>query len=442
MHHRSNGSLGLRGLHHGGALLVALAGGLTAVASGCPGPAPAAGPGGSVGSASHMSGSVATSGHPSTASVSSSGTGTGGGGGHGGAGGAGTGGAGTGGVGGTGGAGGSSSSGSGGAGGAASTASSSSSASSSSGSVCGGGMCYTQPQGGWTAPFELFTGTNVPPVCPPSSSQVWKGGQNLDAPPATCGACTCTPPAGDACSQPVASISTGSACGTTTKGCASGHLSSVCSQLSSNCTGGNGGTFVTITSTPSGACTPSAGTTLVVEATWTPTFVACQADNPVSCNSGGICLPNPSAGGSPFQICVSTPGAQATCPAPYTTMTMVIDTGFDDTRGCTACACGSLEGVCNGGEAIISADSTCAGGTATPDAGAMTPDAGVMPPDAGILGLEPVPESCAMRNLQAGNPIYGMLVAPPKLDQAQCPASGGTQTGSATPTNPVTVCCM
>jgi len=124
-------------------------------------------------------------------------------------------------------------------------------------------------------------------------------------------------------------------------------------------------------------------------------------------------------------------------------MTMVIDTGFDDTRGCTTCTCGNLQGVCNGGEAIISPDSMCAGTSATPDGGVMAADAGVMPPlDAGAIGLEPVPESCAMRDLQAGSPIYGMLVTPPKLDQAGCPASGGTQTGSATPTNPVTVCCM
>jgi hypothetical protein len=146
---------------------------------------------------------------------------------------------------------------------------------------------------------------------------------------------------------------------------------------------------------------------------WSNSYAACgytAQDDTGGCKSGGQCvkLPSSSFDAAP---CVAQAGDVA-CPAgTYTKKTLVMQS-TDDQRGCTTCSCNASGGSCS------------ASVTAYLGNGCSSSSVGLA---LGQCGAEGVSAVSAIANVTT--------------TAATCSSSGGTATGTATATNPVTVCC-
>jgi hypothetical protein len=135
-----------------------------------------------------------------------------------------------------------------------------------------------------------------------------------------------------------------------------------------------------------------------------------------TCNSG-VCAP-PAA--SSFQICIYQAGDQS-CPSTSYTNKQLVYGGISDTRTCTDCSCGSPDGACKGGDALVNGSN----------------------PPCGIGGSTIALHSGSCAGVAVSLlSLSGEVTTAPKLDDAgSCAPDGGAPTGSATPTTPITVCC-
>jgi hypothetical protein len=117
-------------------------------------------------------------------------------------------------------------------------------------------------------------------------------------------------------------------------------------------------------------------------------------------------------------LCIAHANDQ-TCPAPYTTAKLSIFTGFNDTRTCGTCMCGTPEQSCTGGKAAFSPNHDCTGGISTA-----------------------VPMDCTLESIQATDQYYAQLTTAPTPVVGACTASSGPPGGTLVPTGPTTLCCM
>jgi hypothetical protein len=201
--------------------------------------------------------------------------------------------------------------------------------------------------------------------------------------------------------------------------CATGTTKTL--TVSSACTGptfGSGGSVAA--PEPSGTCTASGGTAAIAAPSWGTAARACMASVTTGSCGAGACVANPPSGTS---ICILQSGVATTCPAGYNAAApQVFYTGVDDTRGCSACTCGSVSGVsCNIGSPAINLFGTPSCSTATSTLSA--------PSDCTVLPGE------FYASLASGAPT---LSGTPSCSVAD----GGTPTGSANPTGPTSFCCL
>jgi hypothetical protein len=295
--------------------------------------------------------------------------------------------------------------------------------------------CVAEVPADWTGYDHLFDGSGAAPACPSLFAQsATPGNSGLTADPASCGACACGAPANLTCDMPDAMFVQDATCG---------NAGNFVTQLSvpaawdGTCTGtdfapggrntcGNNGTSpcnaAVLADAPvvtGGSCGASGGASTVTPSSFTGAGFACAgAPHGGGCTGTEVCQPKPAA---PFEsgICIHHDGDVA-CPVgtPFTAR-HVFYTGVDDTRGCSACACGAPAGAtCSATISVYASGSSCTG---TP---AATFAAG----------------TCT--NL-AGNPQITVrkatITAP---TGGACPASGGAATGSATGTGATTYCCI
>jgi hypothetical protein len=141
--------------------------------------------------------------------------------------------------------------------------------------------------------------------------------------------------------------------------------------------------------------------------TATASHRACTVPSPTTCGTSMVCAPTPTAS---QPICVYIDGA-ATCPSAFP-VSHSTGQGVADTRGCSACTCGSVTGMCN---AVVTLENGCPGSTYYGDvvAGACTPAFSV-PGSRATADYTPV---------------------------GSCPPSSPSPTGAATVMSPRTVCC-
>ncbi len=249
-----------------------------------------------------------------------------------------------------------------------------------------------------------------------------QGGQTLVAPHAACSVCKCGPPEnGFACGTPIATVWSSQSCNNAPP-CAKGPLTANCSLLkvAATCATGASSLYISVSADATGgSCVPTPQTAMVTPAKWATSFLVCAPEgNPAPCSGGGVCAPAPGPTSS-FKLCISQPGDMA-CPAgPYITKTL-INTNFTDTRGCSACACGEPQATCTGGQAMFAADGNCSQGGAG----------------------EPVPLTCGSASIPSSSAYYARLTMTPTPMNAMCPESGGLPIGTATATEPMTICCM
>ncbi len=273
--------------------------------------------------------------------------------------------------------------------------------------MCGAGTsCAPDVPAGWSGPAMLYVGTDEPPTCPAGAPElVVSAGMDLSAPAADCG-CECGAATGFDCTVDVTEA--GSVCGNLVFNPETFTLESgQCTTTSTNDSAFS-------TNSPSldvsGAqCDPQESAT-VPPAGFGTHVAACQATSMGEC-ADGSCVAD-DAGFD--QVCVYT-GGDVECPAgPYTEREVAFNS-WTDTRDCSTCTCDDPTGTCGG---TVAFRSSC-GGVALP-----------------VLYGTVDPPGCGNASQDPPAMIYN---ADPDVE---CAPSGGDPIGQATPSGPVTICCL
>ncbi len=277
--------------------------------------------------------------------------------------------------------------------------------------ACQAYACNAAPPAGWAGPiaFAAVQGATVP-VCVGAYATGPSGYGGLTASPATCG-CSCPGPA------------TGTQCGPVTLD-AYGSINCTGTptptQLTVNVCNNNllaPGSVKALAGAPTslGTCAASPSKTVPL-AVWANSYAVCEYTSQPSaggCDAGALCVRTPESGYA-SKPCVYQDGDVACPGAPYTVKTLVAQ-GLADTRDCSACSCTPSGGSCG---ATVTAYT---GGNCSSTAQPFSANGVCAAQGIGALSAE-------MTN--------------PVVTPASCAPQGGVPVGSATPSNPITVCCQ
>ena len=280
-----------------------------------------------------------------------------------------------------------------------------------------GVSCVPAAPTGWTGPFAFYDGpaATAPPCAGNFPSSILDGHGPLDgsAGPAQCPACGCTAPSTGCPSNPTIQWYSDTMC---TLLCTSspGDASAGCPAVDVACSA----VAFSVSGPSPGTCSASTGTPTLPPLPWGSTARACAppALPQVDCPFGQLCSPVPP---QPFgaTMCISQAADVGACPQGAYSRRISAFSGASDTRGCTACACGSLQGfTC--GAIVINPGNDCFGPWAI---------------------TQSLPAVCATLGTYSGKPTYstGGAAGP---DAGSCTPSGGAAVGAVTPA-PVTICC-
>jgi hypothetical protein len=259
-----------------------------------------------------------------------------------------------------------------------------------------GYACRSIPDG-WQGPFALYAGTASAPDCvAPYPTVGLEGNDGLVAAAPSC-SCTCGALTGNSCTASLEfrSNTCGSNAGSTSVG-------ATCVDVTSSASG----VFSTAATGSNGSCTASAAAQS--PPTWTRRVRACRAagDLPAGgCAATARCAP-PSP--SPFARgqCISRDGDQA-CPSDYPKKNLEYR-GVTDTRACVGCGC--TPPSCSSPIRVFAGED-CTGQSAT------------------------TTTSCSSSSI---SPVRSARLA---TTGTQCTVVNGTPQGSATGSQPFTVCC-
>jgi hypothetical protein len=299
---------------------------------------------------------------------------------------------------------------------------------------------------GWTGHYALADGAvaALPGSCPGATypNPFYAGYRLLNAPAATCSACSCSAPLGETCQVTLHVVGGtcaqwlgGTACAAPVPSTADGSCDqsggffpavNTCGPAVGNtCPGGSSPCNQAVAADPAviigGSCNASQQTPTIPPTSWNNAARACQpAAEGKGCANSYACLPNAP---SPFgAICIAHLG-DIKCPDAtlgYTTKKTFFDVDPADDRTCTDCACSGVNGAsCTASTEIYSdpVQNSCSTKVAT------------VPPG-GCTAL-------------AGNPIIGgRKGVGTSITAGSCSPSGGQATGSAVGLNPVTFCCQ
>lgn len=278
--------------------------------------------------------------------------------------------------------------------------------------------CVPAAPSGWAGPFALYAGASSDvPGCVASTPVLTAYTDLVPPPPASCGTCTCSVATGFTCG-PVP-VTGGCSCPAPTR---TAIPANGCTERAAGfiqCSGA-AAVQVTVSAGPAdaGHCDPLSAkpTVSTSELVWNQTALGCQLSIPsqVDCPQGNVCA---AVADPPFNPhhCVMKAGNVKACPGfPYSKPSLFYRRA-NDTRDCTACACGAP------------AAATCvASVNSVIDAGC----------DAGALIGTP---ACLPVSTTGSTSIYVRSTPPVNV---QCAPSGGESAGGVNPTDEVTVCCM
>lgn len=297
-----------------------------------------------------------------------------------------------------------------------------------------GYQCLALPSG-WEGPVQLAEGTDLSTLnCGGNYPNIGpRPGTDLNVPNAQCSACTCGTPTGAiTCHFPDISLYENNACGAGYRWTFTGADLEMNGVTSGSCfgaqdpfTGPNGelptAAATTTPPTTGGSCVPGGGAPTKPSTSWNTQARSCAGPTGGNMATGcgtNTCVP-PAAGQYNRGVCVYQDGDQA-CPSGVFSHKYVYYTGTDDTRGCTACSCNEPTGVtCNGARLEVSAGASCK----------VTPDGTVTTPGTTCAAV-------ASSSEQSFKYIVGTATG------GMCPPVGGQPTGTATPTSPITFCCI
>lgn len=311
---------------------------------------------------------------------------------------------------------------------------------------CADHACVSSIPNGWTGYFLLYEGTAAgDPGCTEDfPTESYAGFFDLDAPPATCGACSCGAPQGETCVPPPVINVLDQPCGTGptnirplfmpsgwTGTCASaidpmqgtgyywGGGETTCGPNDTDpC---NVSVTADLPSVQGGTCAASGGQATITPAKWNGFARACggPALTGKGCAINQTCLSKPQApyvGG----LCIKKAG-NVNCPAGMFNTKHVYFDDFTDSRMCSSCQCGASTGGTCAGTISTHADSflnQCLSPVATFPAGTCMD----------LVG-----------NPAAGNSKFTVTTPP---SGGACAPSGGVASGIAVGTFPQTFCCI
>lgn len=274
--------------------------------------------------------------------------------------------------------------------------------------------CVPRAAPGWSGPIVSAIAAE-PPACPTEYPVLaFDAGTDLSAPDADC-ACECGALTGS-CDDDSVTVTTYS-----TSDC-SGDADSVVSDWeTSSCVRFESATFDIAGPTSTSCGGPGSVDEMVAQANFANLVRGCEgATTDGSCADSGICLPEVE---SPFNdICVYREG-EYECPTDYVVGSLVYQ-GFSDTRGCPgSCSCSPSGGACS---LALTTYTGFSGGALCGD----------------FWGSETIrsdDSDCVVVSSGAaarfGSPAF-------VEGSGQCSGSDPSPTGSATPTDAITMCCL
>lgn len=290
-----------------------------------------------------------------------------------------------------------------------------------------GYTCAPSVPAGWQGPVALWEGGSAAgaPACSKAGGYPdleVTAMDDLTAPAAQCAACRCLAPEGIVCPTAQLGFYTSTSCNVV--GSAASITADECHAFVFS---GAAPTGLRWEASPAlgGACRPDLdGTSRLPPLRWDRFARACgSAPEGEGCGTGA-CVPRPSA---PFGagLCIYRRGDFA-CPAgPYVNRELYFERAADS-RSCTECSCSSPSGASCTGSLTLATDRNCSvdlqvlssAGQCT----ALIPDP--TPPD---------PPFLASRSFfyEDTGPVGG-----------SCSPFGGQPAGTATPADPVTICCQ
>jgi hypothetical protein len=283
---------------------------------------------------------------------------------------------------------------------------------------CPPGTCAAPAPAGWTGPFQLYDGNPAnAPTCPSAAPVVaLQANEDIVTPPAAqCSTCTCGGVTGAKCG--FALIAGSNTCTCPAADFTQASYFCYYSGAFTNCINPPGGSAAGVVVKPAsadgGACPPDGGVATRPPVTWQRTQLGCMNGRTAAagCSSGQICLPAPA---SPFEhgLCVAQDG-DVGCPgAPYT-VKRLFHKSTNDTRACTACSCGAASGVACPTTIKTFSDQNCINQT-------------------GTLPVTTCPDFAT---------YTGVAIDVGAATGGSCTPTGGAPTGTAVPSQPVTVCC-
>ncbi|WP_437300552.1 hypothetical protein [Sorangium sp. So ce426] len=306
------------------------------------------------------------------------------------------------------------------------------------------GDCVPPAPLGWFGPALLWFGPrDQVPDCPAAAPNIgYEGFADLAPAPLACAACLCDPPdaATASCQLPLGwSVHASSTCpgdpgGVTTPFAAPDGWDGACTAANAIPAGQDCGGRPCVQSvsieapivTATGACTPRVDEPPppALLDPWQTRALACVPGAYTECvGDRSTCMPSPDQPGVPppggFLTCIFHEG-DVTCAEPYL-VRHVFYGGAEDTRGCSECGCGELEGASCTVMASVYSDGACGEALASIVVSSTTPFCGVTPPGV-ALGSK-----------------SAEVVA---VDPGGCAPSGGEPTGELMPAEPSTFCCQ
>lgn len=204
-------------------------------------------------------------------------------------------------------------------------------------------VCEPAAPGGWSGPVVVVTraGEGASPSCPSNApSTVFATRSGINAPPAAC-ECLCAPPPAESLACGSATIYSSSSCITIGRSVAT-LADDTCTTLSLPTTGTWSLNAPPFSARAGASCTAMPATT-VPPIDWAASHRGCGFGAPVGCGDARVCAPRRSP---EERLCVYVDG-EATCPAAFPELLSTAEDATDS-RGCSACSCGAVEGRCGG----------------------------------------------------------------------------------------------
>jgi hypothetical protein len=285
---------------------------------------------------------------------------------------------------------------------------------------CGGRLaCAPVVPPGWIGPFELYAGPTAPPGCDADfSGSMLDGNGGLTAPAATCN-CGCGQAQGVQCSVPTLTFYDLVMASCSLMGCANTKLNPGACTTVNACSALPSKAMIFLPSTPSAGSCPPLGTAAVAAYTWATQARGCRtsvAPAQADCANGYVCAPAPT-GRFRSGLCIEQP-RDVPCPSADYSNRYVYYGSVDDSRKCSDCSCGDAGvtgATCKASvEQFPSTDGGCAGGSIT------------YGPSSSCQAIQQPADLRLTLSASGGS----------------CAASMTGPIGSATPTSPMTFCCL